>query len=135
MSEIKTDKLTGVGTAGSIVVTGEGNSTTTNIQQGLTKAWANYELAGTHSFRDSFNMSSITDNAFGKSTLALVNSFTSVNYASSGIGIKASDGTAYSTSVTVGNVKTSGSIKLYHMYTTAFYDMPDASFIAHGDLA
>ena len=41
MSEIKTDKLTGVGTAGVIVVTGEGNSTTTNLQQGLAKSWLN----------------------------------------------------------------------------------------------
>ena len=34
-SELKVNKLTGVTTAGSISVTGEGNSTTTNLQQGL----------------------------------------------------------------------------------------------------
>ena len=34
---IKTDKLTGKTTAGSISVVGEGNSTTTNLQQGLLK--------------------------------------------------------------------------------------------------
>ena len=39
-SQLKVDTLTGVTTAGSIVVTGEGNSTTTNLQQGLAKAWA-----------------------------------------------------------------------------------------------
>ena len=38
-SELKVDKFTGVTTAGSILVTGEGNSTTTNLQQGLAKAW------------------------------------------------------------------------------------------------
>ena len=32
-SELKVDKFTGVTTAGSIDVTGEGNSTTTNLQQ------------------------------------------------------------------------------------------------------
>ena len=37
MSEILVNKLTGTSTAGSIVVTGEGNSTTTNLQQGLAK--------------------------------------------------------------------------------------------------
>ena len=37
-SELKVDKFTGVTTAGSIDVTGEGNSTTTNLQQGLLKA-------------------------------------------------------------------------------------------------
>jgi len=34
-SELKVDKFTGVTTAGSILVTGEGNSTTTNLQQGF----------------------------------------------------------------------------------------------------
>tara|TARA_B100000035_G_scaffold236397_1_gene204652 strand:+ start:432 stop:545 length:114 start_codon:yes stop_codon:yes gene_type:complete len=34
-SELKVDKFTGVTTAGSISVTGEGNSTTTNLQQGF----------------------------------------------------------------------------------------------------
>ena len=35
MSEVKTNKLTGTSTAGSISVVAEGNSTTTNLQQGL----------------------------------------------------------------------------------------------------
>ena len=39
MSTILVNTLTGTSTAGSIVVTGEGNSTTTNLQQGLAKAW------------------------------------------------------------------------------------------------
>ena len=43
-SILKVDTLTGVTTAGSISVTGEGNSTTTNLQQGLAKAW--------HTFKD-----------------------------------------------------------------------------------
>ena len=42
-SELKVDKFTGVTTAGSIDVTGEGNSTTTNLQQGLAKIGVNYE--------------------------------------------------------------------------------------------
>ena len=36
-STLKINTLTGVTTAGSIAVTGEGNSTTTNLQQGLCK--------------------------------------------------------------------------------------------------
>ena len=40
-SQLKVDKLQGRTTAGSIVVTGEGGSTTTNLQQGLVKAWIN----------------------------------------------------------------------------------------------
>jgi len=43
MSEILVNKLTGTSTAGSILVTGEGNSTTTNLQQGLCKMWIHFD--------------------------------------------------------------------------------------------
>ena len=84
MSEVKTDKLTGVGTAGSIVVTGEGNSTTTNLQQGLAKAWASYNGSGT-TFADSFNMTSATDNGAGNYTFTIANDMSNANYAASTI--------------------------------------------------
>jgi len=74
LSEILTNKLTGVGTAGSIVVTGEGNSTTTNLQQGLSKAWVNVD--GTTSgltIRDSLNNSSMTDHTTGDYTTTFAN--------------------------------------------------------------
>ena len=54
-SELKVDKITGVTTAGSIDVTGEGNTTTTNLQQGLGKAWCYFNGTGTAAFDDSFN--------------------------------------------------------------------------------
>jgi hypothetical protein len=44
-SLLKVDSLTGVTTAGSISVTGEGNSTTTNLQQGLIKVWTSFDNA------------------------------------------------------------------------------------------
>ena len=46
-SELKVDKITGVTTAGSIDVTGEGNSTTTNLQSGLAKAWGDFDYWNT----------------------------------------------------------------------------------------
>jgi len=85
MSEILVNKLTGTSTAGSILVTGEGNSTTTNLQQGLAKAWQSITASGgTPSFNDSFNTSSITDSNVGRHTLNFSNSFSSVNYAVTG---------------------------------------------------
>ena len=74
MSEILVNKLTGTSTAGSILVTGEGNSTTTNLQQGLAKAWVNFD--GTTSgltIRDSLNNSSMTDHTTGDYTTTLAN--------------------------------------------------------------
>ena len=78
-SELKVNTLTGVSTAGSIAVTAEGNSTTTNLQQGLAKAWADYSGAGT-TYNDSFNTSSATDNGTGDYTIAIGNDMGSANF-------------------------------------------------------
>ena len=70
MSTIKTNTLTGTTSAGSIVVTGEGGSTTTNLQQGLVKAWNHYDQkgdSGSTQSLDSFNISSTTDSSAGVS--------------------------------------------------------------------
>ena len=83
MSTILVNTLTGTSTAGSIAVTGEGNSTTTNLQQGLAKSWVNFNGTGTVATRDSFNHASLTDNGTGDFTLAYTSSFGNVNYASS----------------------------------------------------
>ncbi len=80
-SILKVDTLTGVTTAGSISVTGEGNSTTTNLQQGLAKSWCNFDgTAGSVSFSDSFNKSSITDDTTGAFTTAFTNNMGNANY-------------------------------------------------------
>ena len=52
MSTIKTNTITGTTSAGSIVVTGEGGSTTTNLQQGLAKWWITLDGVGTAEARD-----------------------------------------------------------------------------------
>ena len=65
MSTIKTNTLTGTTSAGSIVVTGEGGSTTTNLQQGLAKVWGQGE-GDTVTLTDSFNQSAFTDNGTGQ---------------------------------------------------------------------
>ena len=67
MATLKTNTLTGTSTAGSIAVTGEGNSTTTNLQQGLAKHWVNYDSED-QATRGSFNQSSLTDNGTGDYT-------------------------------------------------------------------
>jgi len=79
-STLKINTLTGVTTAGSIAVTGEGNSTTTNLQQGLAKSWVNFNGTGTIASRDSFNVSSLTDNGTGDYTINLNSSFSAVDY-------------------------------------------------------
>ena len=85
-SELKVDKLTGVTTAGSISVTGEGNSTTTNLQQGLAKAWINFEGDGTIAISDSLNVSGITDRGTGNYTIAINNDMANATYSVTGSG-------------------------------------------------
>ena len=79
-SELKVDKFTGVTTAGSILVTGEGNSTTTNLQQGLAKAWANTSGDGTPVIDDSFNNASVTDIGTGNQIFAFTNNMANSSY-------------------------------------------------------
>jgi len=83
-SELKVDKFTGVTTAGSIVVTGEGNSTTTNLQQGLCKAWCSFTSDSTTALSDSFNLGSITDNGTGDTSLTVSSAFGNINYTYAG---------------------------------------------------
>ena len=77
-SVLKVDTITGVTTAGSIAVTGEGNSTTTNLQQGLAKAWASSNQA---SIIDSFNVASTTDNQQADTTYTYTNAMSNAGYA------------------------------------------------------
>tara|TARA_A100001391_G_scaffold23899_1_gene13150 strand:- start:156 stop:572 length:417 start_codon:yes stop_codon:yes gene_type:complete len=81
MSTLKTNTLTGTTSAGSIVVTGEGGSTTTNLQQGLAKNWSLISVSsGTPSTDDSFNTASLTDDSTGNVFVNLTNAMSSVNY-------------------------------------------------------
>jgi len=77
-SLLKVDALTGVTTAGSISVTGEGNSTTTNLQQGLCKAW--FYMDNDFVIDDSTNMASVTDAGSGKYSHAYTNSMSNSTY-------------------------------------------------------
>ena len=80
-NNVKVNQLSGIDTAGSILVTAEGNNKTTNLQQGLVKSWTNIDGgSGTPVVRDSFNHSGLTDNGTGDYTLALSNSMGNVNY-------------------------------------------------------
>ena len=80
-SILKVDTLTGVSTAGSISVTGEGNSTTTNLQQGLTKVWVRFNGTSTVAVNDSLNVSGLTDHGTGDYQVNFTNNMGNVNYA------------------------------------------------------
>ena len=91
-SVLKVNTLTGVTTAGSIVVTGEGNSTTTNLQQGLGKCWLQMSGFGSMSIGDSFNTTGITDNGTGNYTVTIANDMGNKFYSVSAVDFR--DGTS-----------------------------------------
>ena len=89
MSEILVNKLTGTSTAGSILVTGEGNSTTTSLQQGLAKASFCMNIHASTTYHgvaegsissQTFNISSGTDAGTGLIRGSLTNAMGSLQY-------------------------------------------------------
>ena len=126
-STLKINTLTGVTTAGSIAVTGEGNSTTTNLQQGLAKVWANNS---TSAIVDSFNTSGFTDNGTGDFTTAFTNNMNNTTFSPKGCCVVAElfsvESLSASSSVTVNVFQRSDS----------FVSTDQVHFLdIHGDLA
>ena len=56
----------------------------TNVINGSAKAWVNFNGEGTVAIRESFNVSSITDNATGVYTVNFETAFDDANYVSTG---------------------------------------------------
>ena len=80
MSTLKTNTLTGTTSAGSIVVTGEGGSNTTSLQQGLAKVWFTLGMDAVQD--DSFNCSSVDDDGTGDFGIHFTNAFNNALYSS-----------------------------------------------------
>jgi|TARA_R100000455_G_C6263700_1_gene118973 hypothetical protein len=57
------------------------SSTPEQIAQGRAKAWINFNGTGTVAIRDSFNVSSITDNGQGDYTVTMTTAMSNTNYA------------------------------------------------------
>jgi len=81
---VKVDNIRGNTAANSVTVVAEGGSTTTNLQQGLAKAWLSMNGTGTIAVRDSFNMTGITDQGVGLTTVTIANNMGSAEYSVGG---------------------------------------------------
>ena len=136
MSTLLLNTLTGKTSAGSIVVTGEGGSTTTNMQQGLAKAWASiYHNSGTPTSLDSLNIASHTDTGTGNIKPNLTNAMANTGYTvtSAGWGIASwldrDTGAMFSSTsqYQIYNTENNGAIDVTSTYPI--------STTVHGDLA
>lgn len=113
--------------ANSMTIRGEG-SNTTSIQQGLAKAWIEFNNTGTVAINDSFNYSGITDDGTGQMAVAFTTNMGNAAYSIQthdtmyGLGWSDTDGTGgYDTRRT--------------NQSWAYLDVAEVWSTVHGDLA
>ena len=134
MATLKTNTLTGTSTAGSIAVTGEGNSTTTNLQQGLAKAFVNHDASA--SVDDSFNTSSVADSGTGHFGLSFTANMANSHYIGSGSNLGSTSEFAC-VMTSDGAAPTAGRMdyQFRNLDTVNPTDQPFNRAMTHGDLA
>ena len=138
-------KLT-MNSTGQTTIVGEGGTTTTNLQQGLTKMWCQYHGGSADSSEnmtgvyDSFNVASLVDDVIGKTIVNITNDMANDDYSAT---VSGSDGDASSTLHSlVASVYATGSVKCNAFRQTngandapALNDFTFSNVTLHGDLA
>jgi hypothetical protein len=136
MSTIIADNLTGKTSAGDITVTSEGGAATQSLQQGLAKAWANWDGTSPSSFYDSFSQSALTDNGTGDFTCNHLSNFSTINYVLSGSAQAIGGGKiCIKGSTTSTDLKSTSQCRVNTAAQTTSYDIVQSCALFHGDLA
>jgi len=135
INEVKTDKITGKTTAGSIPVQGEGTATT-NLQQGLAKSFIRWENLSTASVLNSFNHSSFADNGTGDNSITVTSAFLNVNYVHTGMAGGGNGNLAFIQQCESHVAATTTAARYQSGYANdALYDWGCLNVTLHGDLA
>jgi len=128
MSTLKVDTIyhtggtTGMALASNGIVTIQGEGTaTTNLQQGLTKAWWQFDQANSNTLRDSLNVSSVADNSTGNMTATITNDFSSsTNYSAASCLAYQNDSTTHGTFRGNGNIaRAAGTLQWTCVYVSS----------------
>lgn len=104
MSTLKVDTIQNVA--------GGSASTPLQLEQGRAKAWVNFNGTGTVAIRDSYNVSSITDNSTGDYTINFTTAFLNANYASVAMGKRALTSTDSILSISTASVPTTSALRI-----------------------
>jgi len=135
MSTLVIDTIQGKTTAGSVNVRGEG-SNNTNLQQGLTKGWSEYNGTGTVAINDSFNFSSLTDGGTADYTVTMATSMSSINYVVVGSNIGSTSAYYNSFMASRGFTKTASAYRTRFIHADeSSNDMNVSQTMVSGDLA
>ena len=117
-----------------------GNGPIALTKQHAAKVWCNWN-GSTAAIRDSFGVSTLTDNGSGDFTFAYTNSFASANYTTGGVFAHSSAITNYGYNVQPreDSVVTASNVRLITVFVGAsasgIQDYPNCNFTSHGDLA
>ena len=121
-----------IDTSGQVTIRGESSSTTTNLQQGLCKAWLNVDNLSSFDTKDSFNLSSVADTGTAIITPSWANPFNSANYVGNGTSGDVSSGDStpkpYIQSYATSSYR-------YDNAHSSHIDADNNAMTAHGDLA
>ena len=133
MSTLNVDALVGNTSANAITVRGEGTATT-SLQQGLAKAWLNFNGTGTVAITDRFNVAAITDNGTGDYTNTISNPMGNSNFSYTALGGNTSG--ALSVRIENANNRSTTTIDILSYDTSSSQiDFADMNTLFHGDLA
>ena len=132
-SQLNVDTIKGKSSETSISIQGEG-SATTNLQQGLAKAWCDHKTAATFVIENSFNVSSLTDLHTGSADVNITNNMGNVHSAATGGG---GGGTGYS-GIIIPDAwcfATNKFVVVTFWTDASYYDRDYTHGVLHGDLA
>ena len=110
---------------------GNNSIATSVVASGSAKAWVDYTTVSSTAISKSFNVSSLTDNGTGDTTINLTSSMDGVDYAPSG-----SSSYTYAVLMISDNGKAAGSVDAEtRNVSDSIGDSNDNSVLIHGDLA
>ena len=137
--KLKTNVLEGQTTAGSIAIQGE-NTATTNLQQGLCKAWFVFDQVNSNTLDDSFNIGSMTDRGTGSMYGNFTNNMNSLHYTSVSITSPVASGSMVSNNtnrsvIASADTTARNGMNVYGTDNLAFLDEENVQSNVHGDLA
>ena len=110
-----------------------GSIATNYVVEGSAKAWVNFTTSSSTSNLASLNVSSLTDNGTGDTTITYTNAMNTDNYAS--VGLCGEQNTTASNRIFSIGTKIAASIRVHGATTSAVDDMPENNTVIHGDLA
>lgn len=137
-AEVKAE--TGTGGTGAVLTPTPENM---KHHEGIAKAWVNFDGTGTVSIRDSYNVSSITDNGVGDYTINFTNAFANANYNMVGGGCRSTGYASFILNVRYSDPlsgtptqKTTTACRVLTSYgaATAAYDIEENHATFYGDI-